>query len=190
MKKEILTKEKIMQDIKENCRRENTAAVTVTAFFLLISILLLFMAVDSISFADNGTILHCIILAIISVVCLVIGISGILSSLKKSRMIKNNEFYIASDKLIDTSEKISLMGANVYFVIFSLLSPNYLLRFSSYGSYIIPKKNYEWSEMFCLDHKGVYNFSVVGDEFHLIILKDKKQQILLAYNKKLFELEE
>ena len=39
-----------------------------------------------------------------------------------------------------------------------------------------------------MSDKGVFNYSNIGDSFYLII--DSKERILLAYNTKLFELQD
>lgn len=64
------------------------------------------------------------------------------------------------------------------------------LHFAHYGTYTIPEKNYTWSKAFSMGPMGVFNGAVDGDEFYLVLAKPHSGKILLAYNAKLFTLEE
>ena len=64
------------------------------------------------------------------------------------------------------------------------------LHFAHYGTYTIPEKNYTWSKTFSMGPMGVFNGAVDGDEFYLVLAKPHCGKILLAYNAKLFALEE
>ena len=66
----------------------------------------------------------------------------------------------------------------------------YVLTFQNSGSYEVPERqHYEWSELYSMSHRGVYNTSIAGDTFYIVRLKDDpKRRILEVYNTKLFEL--
>ena len=70
------------------------------------------------------------------------------------------------------------------------IDDKYRLHFAKYGSFVIPVENYKWSAAFEMDAKGVFHHSCSGDEFYLVLSKAQGGKILLAYNTKLFELEE
>ena len=93
-------------------------------------------------------------------------------------LINNNKFRITTDYL---TECIPAKGAGKY-------QTPATLRFARYGKYAIQEENYTWSQMYNLNEMGVFRYSTVGDDFYIVTIDDKK--ILLAYNKKLFELEE
>lgn len=71
-----------------------------------------------------------------------------------------------------------------------LVDEKYHLHFSKYGNYVIPIKNYIWSAAYEMDEKGVFHHSCSGDEFYLVLSKAQGGKILLAYNTKMYELEE
>lgn len=66
----------------------------------------------------------------------------------------------------------------------------YRFRFARYGDHTVPTKNYTWSAAFSMSDEGVFNYAVNGDAFYLVLSKPHAGKILLAYNAKLFELEE
>jgi hypothetical protein len=70
------------------------------------------------------------------------------------------------------------------------IDDKYRLHFAKYGSFVIPVENYKWSAAFEMDAKGVFHHSCSGDEFYLVLSKAQGGKILLAYNTKLFDLEE
>lgn len=64
-------------------------------------------------------------------------------------------------------------------------SGSYRLRHKDYTN-----ENYKWSKMHNMSNKGIYNSPQIDDEFYLVFLNEKKNNLLLIYNKKLFELKE
>ena len=66
----------------------------------------------------------------------------------------------------------------------------YRLRFASYGEYTVPRENYAHSEQYPLSARGVYLYSECGDTYYLVLSRRSAGDILLAYNTKLFELEQ
>ena len=41
-----------------------------------------------------------------------------------------------------------------------------------------------------MSNQGIYNYSHIDDDFYLVFSNDKKNNLLLIYNKKLFDLKE
>lgn len=68
----------------------------------------------------------------------------------------------------------------------------YMLVFSRYGRYFLPSRtNYSWSKDYYMSPQGVYNTSIEGDRFYLVIYPtDAGDEIGAVYNTKLFELTE
>lgn len=64
----------------------------------------------------------------------------------------------------------------------------YHLGFKCYGEFQIYNAVYYKGTSVEMGRTGVYNTAVQGDEFYLLL--SQKQEILMVYNKKLFELEE
>ena len=50
--------------------------------------------------------------------------------------------------------------------------------------------NYSWSELYYMNDNLAYNNSECGDEFYLVLSKPHTGKIVLAYNTKMFELQE
>ena len=68
----------------------------------------------------------------------------------------------------------------------------YSFHFAKFGEYRLNAQshecnNYKWSKMYAMSDRGIYNYSQLDDEFYLVLSNNKKPQILLIYNKKLFE---
>lgn len=96
-----------------------------------------------------------------------------------------NKFYITSSTLVTSYKKQGWRSTGLTGTL--LFRKPYSLQFETYGQYFIPEgKNYKWSKIHCMDDVSVYNYAVSGDEYYLVIMNN---QILYAYNKKLFELE-
>ena len=67
------------------------------------------------------------------------------------------------------------------------------LRFSGYGEYTAftmsgDKSLHPWSSLYPLSAEGEYFYASPGDEYYLVLSKPHSGKILMAYNKKLFEL--
>lgn len=186
-KKEILTKERIKIDIKNKCIDDIKAVVRTSLLlfvFLVIPPIILYKVFTPYDIPTSIATL----MTIVSVVVLLLTICFLVTPLKLFLDV-NKGFQITTDKLSHSSEMSmsDIMIFSNWWLIYSLSKP-YRLNFNSYGKYLIPKgKNYKWSNLYCMDDKGVYNYSVIGDEFYLAVIDNK---IALAYNKKLFELQD
>lgn len=177
MQKEILTKEKIEQEVaKRYINIKPQAALLILVGFLCAAIIL---AIHSLQ--DFRINIPLICLFVLVVFLIYIGFWTLFDSFKKRKMMNNGNFYITTDKVYNTKKKYHY---------FSRHRPvDYFLYFEKHGEYIIPMSNYECSEMFSMSDTGLYRYSEIGDEFYLIMAEGKKEQILLVYNKKMFELQ-
>ncbi len=186
LKKELLTIETIKKDIKRNCLN-NYKLVTMILSIFTITILLTTNFFLS-EFGDASGVIWPLIFILGLDVFLIIKISTELIT------IRNNSFVIRKDILISCGEQhqdtvytvTRPMGA----ALTNLFSNNskYHLNFKCYKTYFIPKGiNYKYSKMFSMWEKGVYNYSVVNDEFYIVLTP--KEKILAVYNEKLFEIE-
>lgn len=61
--------------------------------------------------------------------------------------------------------------------------------FSSYGRYVVPDRNFTWSELFHMSDQGLNNYSTCGDDFYLLVYTEgrRKGKVAYAYPAKLFE---
>ena len=183
MQRDILTKEKIKLDYKKQFYQ----SIKIVIIMPIILTLLLALIIYLFSRLDSLSVMHKIQkFLFISIILLFIFISlnVLYDSYKEFRLICTNKFHITTDTLIDLKEKRKLYG-NIFLASFSR---PYVLNFASYGQYCIPEgTNHNSSEAFSMNDKGVFNCSKIGDTFYLVICNNK---IALAYNTKLFELQQ
>ncbi len=108
--------------------------------------------------------------------------------IKKFYLIHSDKFYIVTDKMVGCKAK----RIRPYTILSKSQSIPFTLIFDSYGKYGISEhKNYSWSKRNALKDEDVFNCSDIGDEFYLVIMKiNKKEEIAMAYNSKLFQFEE
>ena len=61
--------------------------------------------------------------------------------------------------------------------------------FSSYGRYVVPDRNFTWSDQFRMHDDGLKNYSSCGDDFYLLVYTEgsRKGKVAYAYPAKLFE---
>lgn len=99
-------------------------------------------------------------------------------NIKTLKIIKNRNFEIIIDKLIDKNETYY---RNV------LISPTQCLKFNEFGEYILPESiSYPSAKQFTMATEELFRSSKIGDEFYLVV--DDKNNILIVYNAKFFEL--
>lgn len=65
---------------------------------------------------------------------------------------------------------------------------HHVFYFSSYGRYVPPIRNFDWSE-YAMSAKGLSDCSLIGDTFYLFtyMTKKKREKIAFAYPAKYFE---
>ncbi len=179
MKKEILTLDMIKYDYKKQfiSSVRILLVMPIILMFLLALIIYLFSCLTNLSFLYKTLIISSIIFFIL--LCLAV----LRDSYVKYCQVKNGSFRITTDKLISYEEKIR---AHIGSAASTLSSRPYILNFASYGKYYVPEgKNYQSSNIFNMNDDDVFNRSIIGDTFFLII--NQKEEVLLAYNAKLFE---
>lgn len=105
--------------------------------------------------------------------------------------IRKNKFHIFSDKLMGYHSDFS--GDLDHHAFDS--GKKYELHFAGVSPYVIYVNNldsskkifYRWSETYAMSAGGVYNTSLVGDEFYIISIDNHSAD--LFFNKKFFELD-
>lgn len=100
--------------------------------------------------------------------------------------INSNQFRIQEDDLIYAEELERNLKDNYRYGTTSAMEMHkpYRLVFNC-GEYQIPKcANYAMSKSYVTNDRGIYNSSVKGDSFYLIIVNES--DIIMAYNKEFF----
>ena len=176
MKKETLLFDHILQDIRSS-RKENIKSIVFYGSLLTVLGALL---IASYSLAPVLFIYYllCYAVALGTLVYKIVKHSCHLAALSHSA---RDADCLVTDKLVNAESIDRYRGNNPI--------GRYRLHFAQYGQYLIPRKNYVWSETFSMSDQGVYNYSIPGDEFYLILSKPHSGKILFAYNKKMFDLE-
>lgn len=175
--KQILTKSAAAKDIK-GYATETIIRASAVIIFIAISVTLLVNA-----FRDLPTYYFLSLAPLVAIAISAIG-PLIRSSVLIYRVVCGR-FYITTSTLTKSYQKEGWRSSNPTFML--LFRKPYRLQFTSYGEYLIPEgKNYKWSEKHCMDAKSVYDYSIIGDEFYVVVINNT---ICYAYNKKLFELE-
>ncbi len=174
MKKETITMEVIL---KEEKKRLFHSIIGFSLYQLLLTILILpFIFEISLLGKDSPHILPINIGILLIVLWASVGILVPIQIFKDRAKIKKRAFQIVTDELIGYKEK--KVGPRTR-------RPHKLI-FKSYGEYGIPSgKNYRFSERYAMSDDGVYNQSIIGDTFYLVV--DDKEKIYAVYNTKWFE---
>ncbi len=180
--KEILTVENIKQDIKV-LHKVSIAGVLILWFS---AALILSVAVPFWNYEKMVTVL----LGVMAAMLLVMGIILCISPLR-GRKITSKKITIVSDWLVDIKEKSEYVPG----VRYGRRRGYYEFCFAKGGKYklytdIYGENNYKWSKMYAMSNQGIYNYAHIDDEFYLVLLNEKKSQIILIYNKKLFDFKE
>lgn len=136
----------------------------------------------------------CAILIAVGIAVLCIGLIPIIvkryhtqnETKSKLQMVDQHQYRIVSDRLErvrhDASAYLQIKGDQ----------GSEILEFARYGSYMIPYgPHYTWSKDCHMSAEGVFNTSVEGDKFYLVIMEDdERQKIVMIYNTKLFKLQD
>ena len=182
-RKEILIKETIIKDAKNIATSKYMLPMILVLFGVVIEIIVMYSF--GLTYTENILVL---------LVSLFVLLFVIFKYAKVVAKISNDEIVITKDVLISCEDgcdqSITTVTRPVGTAFLNLFSneSKFALNFKCYGTFRIPKGvNYQESKMYSMDAKGVYNYSVVGDEFYLVVIDNK---ILYVYNTKLFELQE
>lgn len=155
MKKEILTKENIISDLKSILIKEIKKLISLLPLLIFVYLLFLY---DPLSLAKSFIIFFGIIYYGF---CTLIYIFAIVRTVVPLFKIKN--FTISSDLVTNKLEKRRSHPR-------SLIIPRpYTLVFSQKSKYRIPDiNNYKWSNMFEMPDKNVFHCTDLNDDFYLI----------------------
>lgn len=179
-KKERLTRNRVAFDIK---RARNTG----TNIFAFIGIPFVILA-----YLTEGIVSKPIYIVLMAG-SIVFSVAAAILSLVKRERLKTEGFYIIEDKLID-AKAYGVQSMEVDRIREDKDSDN-MLQFSRGGYWFrIPYKVYRWSEKYSMNYTDLYNRSVIGDTFYVVIEEgsnpSKPMFPLMVYNAKMFELSE
>lgn len=176
--KETLTVENVKQDIK-NIYKSN-----IGLFVVLVMFGTLLLLIGSWIWADIK------IAAIFFVVAGLAGIIGGIISLftpLMARKITSKKLVIVEDWLVEIKERVEYAGkyTRPYYEFCFASGARYTLYMGA--AYAFENRHYKWSEMYNMSAQGIYNYSKIDDDFYLVFSNEKKRNLLLIYNKKLFD---
>ena len=173
MEKEFLTKGRIKADLQQKALRIVPSCLLL---FLFIGIACLFAK----NFFEKNYV-PLLIFIIFFGGCLVIGlILNIVKIVSILNAVSNNKFILRSDFVTEKFYKIS--GKRY------VLNRPYTLVFANSGNYrILNGTYYKWSKQHTMSERKVYDSTALNDDFYIITIK---KDVVLAYNKNFFELEE
>ena len=177
VKKEILTKENIISDLKLILIKEITTSITTLP--LMIFAYLLFLFGPHLHTKVKGFML--IFWIIFCAFLTLIYIFDIVRTVVPLCKIKN--FTISSDFVTNKLNKRRGRPRTL------IIPRPYTLVFSRGSKYRIPDtNNYKWSNLFKMPDKNVFHCTDLNDDFYLISVG--KRRNIVAYNKKMFEYRE
>ncbi len=166
IKKETLTKDKILLDIKR-LLIENVKSMSILypLYYILLFLLALFLTCTKIS-------PWFVLLGVIPLtVTYLFSVIEILT-------IKKRKITVVTGALTSIEDEINCAHTLWFY-------KPYTLKFNKYGKFGLPgeMEMYSWSELYRADNKGVFRSSNEGDDFYLALFKGK---ILMVYNSKYF----
>ena len=170
MRKEKLTIENVKIDLLKKTKDTSYAVIGLTAFLLLLLIIIFCVPI-----------IYKVLFGCLCAMVFYVVVEQIVQLINLHSKCRNADC-IVKDKLIGMEIQEHVNSRSYY--------KTFHLYFSNYGEFLIPKESYKWSSMFRMSCDGVYNYSVCGDEFYLVLSKPQTGKILLAYNTKMFEFEE
>lgn len=183
MKKQVLTKEKIKNEVRYQALREIVMGMVIPILILVLIFILKLLdsdlvtsgAISSDKFGLTAIIILLSILFLIFVFVIVKNLNQIFS-------VQNNKFQIVKDRLINSKSGVGPVPSTTI----TFYQPYKLYFSANKRKYNIPSgKNYKWSKEFCMQDYNVFNSSTIGDEFYLVIINNKT--IASVYNTKFFD---
>ena len=177
MKKEILTKENINEDLKKHFLGKSRDLLLI----ILITPLANAVILNAVLIFYNPVYSFKITFSIIFyIICFLLGSYDLITIIIGIIAIKKQNFEIVSDWVIEKKQRI--YGSRI-----SRPKP-YRLIFANSGTYNIPYgENYRWSSLFAISDKLLYELTDINDDFYIINIG--KQKNIISYNKKHFEIE-
>lgn len=177
MKREILTKENIISDLKLILIKEITTSITTLPLMIFAYLLFLFGPHLHTKIKDFILIFWMIFCAFLTLIYIYDLVRAILP------LYKIKKYTISSDFV---TKKLSKRRYRPHTFI---IPRPYTLVFSRGSKYRIPyTNNYKWSNMFEMQDKNVFYCTDLNDDFYLINVG--KRRNIVAYNKKMFEYRE
>ena len=178
MEKEVLTKERILQDYKDNRRSTFKGAIRLLIILICVSIPLVYL---TISILEHGFDFYSVWVVIIVAMYIGVCVVGLIFYYKDYQNVKQGRFYVVTDELIGKQEPETYPVRYL-----NTFNKSAELKFKTYGSYtVISNHTSSNPDPYAVSDVDNYITSTVGDEFLLVI--NRKSQVLLAYNTKLFE---
>lgn len=195
LKKEILTKEKCIQDLllpTQPMRGPWWSMLLILVPFGLIMGLMLVMASQ---FADRvERIVVYAVFGSLPLLFVILFVSVILSVRRKNRKIRVGRFHIEQDLLVN-----AVQDAYYHFPTRYDNGLRDRLDFSGHGSYFLDSGAghgrgsiyYKWSENYYMTAKGIFNTAIAGDTFYLVVNDDDpERKPVMVYNAKFFDYKE
>ena len=168
--KETLTIKNIKQDIKE----KHKTSIGASLLLVVLGTILLIAAKDMYTY--------------IKIYSIFIGVTGVASIFSGmfilflpliGQKITNKKLVIVEDWLVDIGEEVEYYGRSS--------RRYYKFCFAKGGKYLVYPDDY-YNENYKMSNQGLYNYSQINDDFYLVFSNEKKNNLILIYNKKLFEL--
>ena len=175
--KENLTAEQIKCDLKGKTK---TLIIVATLFLVVAAVILCFVV-----FKKFSNIIRCA-LWFASLTTFSVAFATAIAALCSYNYHKN--ITVVTDKLLKKEiEKKKVLRIPK--------EPKFKFVFESFGEYTITEQlygdnNYNWSKKYSVSNTELYETSIEGDEFYLVVSSGKNAKILLIYNKKNFEMQE
>ena len=179
MEKEVLTKEIMLQDYKDKLRNSHGPVIGFLIFLICILALLILATTKlyGMWIVFWGVVLFDAMSAFFVYLCA----AALISDYKKCQDIELGRFYVVTDELIGKQEPETYPVRYL-----NTFNKSAELKFKTYGSYtVISNHTSSNPDPYAVSDVDNYFTSTVGDEFLLVI--NRKSQVLLAYNTKLFE---
>ena len=161
--KNVLSRETVKKDLTHLAKADLVQDIVLLAVMLLIFVPLAFLSV----YAAKFILILGVVLALVCAVPIVIFACRTVRDAITLRLIKNGGFSVEKDTVSQLSRgeiprKYS-EGRHTVDVIY----------FTKYGRYV--------------SNGATFELSSVGDEFYLVILRAKKEKLVLAFNTKIYE---
>ncbi len=175
--REKLTKKHIRKDIK-NIFIGGILLGVIFAFFILPMLMLIIKMTECVG-ADVSRWMSVLLLILAAAILAL----SIVYTVRLFLLLYKEQYTITIAPLVDKKE-----GGGAQYNRKYIHAQPYRLYFPPHRRYAFGIRNYEWSELYNLTEEGAYRYSDIGDEFYLV--EDKRGKILVAYNTKLFELQD
>lgn len=178
MDKEILTLDIIRKEVRKYFSSHLVVALVILPFFAMSSVLVVFFMTLLLNLViEDKTTLKIIGSVVLSLLGL-IYLDVLLKTIRRRIQFAKSEIKITEDKLVG---KIPRQGTKYNRI------PNTLV-FADAGKYELGNDYfYRWSKICSMSEESLYRSSDLDDEFYVVKVREEN---IIAYNKKYFELRE